>query len=595
MNYKRYVLCILCFLCIFPKSSLSAKEEADYIVIGAGTAGATISKLLSDDLSTSVITIHNGKNLTQNPNIKYSRNAATTVLSALIGPPFFQTGFSPPQPSVDNREIFWAMGIPEGGTSSVNAGAWARGTNQVYSQWEPIAGPEWSTTQIQNIYTSLEKYKGLTPDPALRGYHGPIHVRQVPIPTPFSLKFSQAVAAATGVPIVVDYNDINTPIGVSPQLQYTQKGCNGKFRVSSATAFLGKNVVTPNGKGVGGRKLNIKYKSTALRTLWKDNKAIGVVYSRNGIERKVYAKKGVVVCGGLYSSAFLMHSGVGPKEVLQPLGIEVKFDNPNVGAALADQTLLLGAFTTNPNDTPIQTRKSLNQGLIDHLSFHKLRRTLFNLPVIANLPNANDKEQLARVLLSKDFSFPENSIFSQIAWLPTPGGDPTIRTVRITTVNPIPGLAVALIDLVQPQSRGRITINSADPLDPPVIDSGIFTNPADLELYVQAFQIYIKNINATLHAMDEQYALIFPPPAILDDVVLLTAFIKEFVGSNQCWQSHCRMAPLNQGGVVNSIGQVYGVQNLYVADDSIIPVAMDGTPMASAYLIAANIARLLQQ
>ncbi len=595
MNYKHYILYLLYFLCLFPKSSLTAKEEADYIVIGAGTAGATISKLLSDDFNTSVITIHNGKNFTQNPNIKYSRNAPTTILSALIGPPFFQNGFSSPQPSVDGREIFWAMGVPEGGTSSVNAGAWARGTNQVYSQWEPIAGPEWSTTQIQNIYTSLEKYKGLTPDPALRGYHGPINVRQVPIPTSFSLKFSQAVATATGEPIVLDYNDINTPIGVSPQLQYTQKGCNGKFRVSSATAFLNRCVVTPNGKGVGGRKLNIKYKSTALRTLWKDNKAVGVVYSRNGIERKAYAKKGVIVCGGLFSSAFLMHSGVGPKEVLQPLGIDVKFDNPNVGAVLADQTLLLSAFATNPDDTPVRIRKSFGNGLIDHLSFRKLKRILFHLPVIANLHNANDKKQLTNVLLSKDFSFPENSIFAQISWLPTPGGDPTIRTVRISTVNPIPGLAFAIIDLIQPQSRGRITINSANPFDPPVIDPGTFSNPADLELYVQTFQVYIKNINAILHAMDEKYELIFPPPAILDDVDLLTAFIKEVVGSSQCWQSHCRMAPLAQGGVVNSIGQVYGVQNLYVADDSIVPVAMDGTPMASAYLIAANIARLLQQ
>jgi len=454
MKYKHYLTYLLCFLCFFPKCSLASKEEADYIVIGLGTAGATITKLLSDDFNTSVIALHNGKNLTQNPNIKYSKNAATTVLSALVGPPFFLTGFSPPQSSVDDREIFWAMGRPEGGTSSVNAGAWARGTNQGYSQWEPIAGPEWSAEQIQDIYVSLEKYRGITPDPALRGFNGPINVRQVHIPTPFSLKFSQAVATATGVPIVVDYNDINTPIGVSPRMQYTQKGCNGKFRVSSATAFLNKSVVTASGKGVGGRKLNINFNSTALRTIWKDNKAIGVVYSKNGRTRKAYANKGVIVCGGLFSSAFLMHSGVGPQEVLQPLGIDVKFDNPNVGAALADQTLLLGAFATNPDDTPTDTANPIKRRIPGNTLFNKWNPSrLSNIPIIfdiPNVPNSKYKKQLANVLLSKNFSFPENSIFAQIAWLPTPGGDPTIRTVRITTVNPIPGLAFALIDLVQP-------------------------------------------------------------------------------------------------------------------------------------------------
>ena len=73
----------------------------------------------------------------------------------------------------------------------------------------------------------------------------------------------------------------------------------------------------------------------------------------------------------------------------------------------------------------------------------------------------------------------------------------------------------------------------------------------------------------------------------------MTAFIKESVGSNMHYQSHCRMAPFHQNGVVDSTGHVYGTKNLIVADDSIVPQATDGSPMAAAYLVAANIARLL--
>lgn len=593
IRYSKQMICLLGFLCMYPTGALIAKEKADYIVVGVGTAGATITKLLSDDLDTSVIAIHSGRNLTQIPEIKYSRNAFFVVLSALFGSsPFFQTGLSIPQPNIDNRELLWAMGFPEGGTSSVNAGAWARGTDQVYSQWESIAGPEWAVGQIETIYKRLEKYKGTTADPTTRGYHGPIDVRQVPFPTPFDLKFTQAVAEGTGVPIVVDYNDPKTPIGVTPQMQYTQKGPNGVFRVSSATAFLNENVVTPSGDGVGGRKLKIKFGSKALRTIWKGNKAVGVEYFNNGQIHKVYANRGVIVCGGLHSSAFLMHSGVGPKEVLQPLGIDVKYDNPNVGKELADQTLLLAAFATNPKDTPISSGSSCGRQRL----INKVKANILNPALLFNIfkgCNAKFKRLLIGLLLLNNSGPAENSIFSQIAWLPSPEGDPEVRKARITTVNPIPGLAFALVDLVQPISRGRITINSRNPLDPPVIDTGVFTNPDDLALYVQVFQTYIKNINAALHNIDDKYEIIFPDLQIINDTELLTAFIKEAVMSNQCYQSHCRMAPLDQGGVVNSFGKVYGVDNLFVADDSIIPVSMDGTPMASAYLIAANIARLL--
>lgn len=592
MNYKKCLAYLLIFFCTVPQLLLAAKDRADYVVIGAGTAGATLAKMLSDDKNTSVIVLHNGRNLSQNPDIKFTKNAIFTVISTLFGPPLSQVGNSIPQPNADDRELAWVMGLPEGGTTSVNAGAWARGTDQVYSQWEPIAGPEWSTTIIENLYKSLENYIGITPDPATRGVGGPLTIRQVPIPTSFSVKFTQAIAAATGVPIVIDYNDPNTPIGATERLQYTQIGVDGRLRLSSANAFLNESVVTPNGKGVNGRKLTVKLKSTALRTIWKDKKAIGVEYFNDGKIKKVYADKGVIVCAGLFSSAFLMHSGVGPEEVLKPLKIRIKFNNPNVGNALADQTLLIIAWATNKEDTPTSPENSCNSTppLPSRLSFNTFDSSLFSNLAVAN------QAQLLNSLLCNGYAFPGNSIFAQIAWLPAPG-DPssTVRKVRFSSVNPFPGIAFTLVDLVQPLSRGRITLNSFNPFDPPVIDNGMFTNPDDLNLYVQTFQTYIKQLNATLHQMDSKYELLFPPLEIINDTDLLATFIKEAVMSNQCWQSHCRMAPLSQGGVVDSRGRVYGVENLFVADDSIVPVAMDGTPMATAYLIAANIARLLLQ
>lgn len=517
-------------------------KRADYVIVGVGTAGAVLAKKLSNDKKTSVVALHRGENLTQDPEIKFSRNAFTTVLSVLAGSSFYETGMTIPQLNVDNRPLLWAIGLPEGGDSSINAGMWARGTNDIYAQWEAVAGPEWSVNRIEQIYKKLENYHGKTTNPAARGFNGPLDVRQVPA-NEVGKKFNQAVINATGFPYVLDYNDPKTPIGSSDRYQNTQKGRNGRLRVSSATAFLNKKVITPDGHGVHGRKLRVIFNSTALRTIWNGNRAIGVEYlSKDGKIQQVYANKAVIICCGLRSSTFLLHSGVGPRPLLESLNIPVVFDNPNVGQNLADQTLVPMLYTTNPKD----------------------------------FPEVNP-----------------NSIFSQISWLPAPGGDPHVRKFQFISMNLLPGLSSVIFELANPKSRGNITINSSDPTAPPVINIGMFSDPEDLALYIQGFQVYIKNINQALKLIDPLYQLVIPDPAIIDNTTLLTEYIKEIVFSYQCFQSHCRMAPLNQGGVVNSQGYVYGVQNLIVADDSIVPVAMDGTPMATAYLIAYNIARML--
>lgn len=546
---------------------------ADYVVVGAGTAGGLMAKKLSDDKTTSVIALHNGENLTSDPLIKYSKNAKFTVLAALLGtrnpfanipnipsaiaqqlaalfgpkntsgvPFLYQTGESTPQTDADSRMIPWQLALPEGGASSINAGAWCRGTNAVYSQWKAIAGSAWSAKRILKIYKKLERYHGKTKDRFQRGYHGPVSIVQAKQPSKLSKKFTEAIIKGANVPFVLDYNDDRTPIGASSRLQSTQSGYNGKYRVSSATAFLNRHVITPGGHGIKGRKLKVLFDSMALRVIWEGNKAIGVEYLQDGQTKQVFAKKGVVVCAGLFSSPFLLHSGVGPASLLNSLGIPVIFNNANVGQGLADQQIVPLVFLSNPKDSP---------------------------PLDAN------------------------NVFASIAWLPSPTGNPSLRAFRFATASQIPGITLALCDLVKPQSRGTITINSADPLDPPVIDMGILSNPNDLAAYQAVFSTYVKSINIQLHEIDPLYELIFPDPAILDDPILTSIFIQQTIISAQCFQSHCLMAPMDQGGVVDSTGHVYGVQNLIVADNSIVPLPMDGTTMATGYLIAYNIARLL--
>jgi choline dehydrogenase-like flavoprotein len=521
-------------------------ERADYVVIGVGTAGATVTKLLSDDKKSSVIALHSGANLTQDPLLEFSAFAPLVVVSALFNAPYYETGNTVPQSNADNRKLFWVLALPEGGASQINAGAYCRETNVTNAQWEAIAGKNWSVKRIEKLYKQLETFSGKTTNPQVHGYHGPISVRQPQNPTNVSKKFSQAIMQATGLPFVLDYNNPDTPTGASTQLQYTQSAPDGTFRISSAIAFLNDHVMTPEGFGVNGRKLRVHFNSTALKILWKGNAAIGVEYMQNGKIKRVFANKKIIISAGLFSSSLLMHSGVGPQKLLQSLKIPVIFDNPNVGQGLADHNIIQLVFSSNPDDTPV--------------------------PAVD----------------------PSNYL-NNIAWLPDPLGDQSVRAASFFTINPIPGIALGVLTLSPTQSRGSITINSADPLQPPVIDLGVLSNQQDLVTYQNLLMITIKNMATALQQIDPSYQLLYPDPSILSDPAVVTDFIRANVISSESFQRHCRMAPFDQGGVVDSSGNVYGVQGLVVADDSILPVCIDGTPMATAYLIGANIARLIQK
>jgi choline dehydrogenase-like flavoprotein len=509
-------------------------SKADYVVVGVGTAGGAMAKLLSDDMSTSVIALHNGANLTDDPTIALSKNSIKTVLDALIGPPFYENGLS-----VDDH--IWAIANPGGGASSINAGAWARGTNQCFSKWEALAGPEWTVDRIIRTYKRLEDYKGVTTDIKARGYHGPIEVQQIAHPSKVSEKFTRAEIKATGFPFVLDYNDPDTPVGVSSQFQYTHSGPEGKYRVSSMNAFLNDKVITPDGQGVNGRKLQVLFDTFALRAIWSDTsgtKVVGVEYLQRGKQKSVCANKGVIVCAGLRSSVFLLQSGVGPESLLTSLNIPVKYANPNVGQHLVDQPRIAVFFTSNPLDFP------------------------------------------------KD----RNAIFAQIAWLPSPTGAKDTRICRMATTNPIPGITIMVFDLVQATMKGSVSISSNDPQDPPVVDYN-FVNPDDVATFLECLRAYLKPTAEILPTIDPTYNMIYPPLSIFDDPPALRAFVVDSIGSNVSPQCHCRMAPLDRGGVIDGMGKVYGVDGLYVADDSSLPTPMDGSPMATAYLMAANIAR----
>lgn len=521
------------------------KLTFDYIVVGTGPAGAVIAKTLTDNKKTSVLVLEAGGNNDKDKPIRDSTFAPE--LEERFFPQYFWQGEGIPQEGLDERSFEWTTGRLSGGGSSINGEQYVRPTSAVFRKWEKLLGPLWSPKQAIPRFKQLEKYNGKTTNPRVHGFKGRIDIRQAPVhPTTMAKKLVSAIEQATGFKEILDYNNPKTPLGPFTRWQLFQKP-NGQ-RESSSTAFLSSDIMSPNGRGIKGRKLRVFYKSTALRVLFHRKRALGVEFLKEGKRVRAYAHKKVIISVGINSAQLLMLSGIGPSKLLKEADIPVIFNNPNVGKGLRNHTLNFATFTTNPNDN--------------------------------SLP-----------------PYDPNALYTGGAFLPNPmpGSNKNRRGVQLIGIGSDDKLVIAILFL-QPKSRGSIKIQSNDPLQIVLADEGFLDNPADLKAVKNIYRTYIKNIAAKLAAIDRSYRLVSPTLDIINDDAKLEAFIKQNFDHNHHQQGALRMAPLNKGGVVDNRGRVHGVNDLIVADDSIIPFTVDGNTSAPAYLIGFTIAQeLLKQ
>jgi choline dehydrogenase len=514
----------------------------DYIVVGTGPAGAVMAKTLTDDKKTSVLVLEAGENNDRDKPIRDSRFAPE--LEERFFPQYFWQGEGVPQEEVDERTFEWTTGRLSGGGSSINGEQYVRPTSFVLREWERLLGSLWSPEQAIQNFKQLENYHGKTNNPEIHGFNGRLNIRQAPTnPPSVTKKLVSAIEQATGFNKILDYNDPRTPLGPFNRWQLYQK-TDGE-RESSSTAFLSSDIMTPDGIGVNGRKLRVFYKSTALRILFKEKKAIGIEFLKEGIKVQAFARKKVIISAGINSAQLLLLSGIGPSRDLRQVGIPVIFDNPNVGKYLVNHTLNTATFKMNQKD----------------------------IPELQNDPF---------------------SLYSGGAFLPHPlsRNRNRRRAVQLIGIVAEGNLNIAIIFL-QPKSRGSIKIQNNDPLKIVLADEGFLEDDYDLESIKAIYRTYIKNIAEKLSKIDPAYQLVNPSLETINDDEQLENFIKENFGHNHHQQSSLRMAPINMGGVVDRFGRVHGVNNLIVADAQIIPFTVDGNTSAPAFLIGYTIAKQL--
>ncbi len=531
-------------------STATTETSFDYVVVGAGSAGAVVAARLSEDPATRVLLLEAG------PLDKQTEIHIPAAFSKLFKTPLDWDYASTPQASIGGRSLYSPRGKMLGGTSSMNAQVYLRGHREDFDEWARNGCVGWGYDDLLRYFTQAEdNVRGAS---AYHGVGGPLRVEELRDPNPLARAFV-AACEQVGLPRLEDANAQPTLTEGAGIPQVTQK--RGK-RWSTADAYLRPAIKAkrPN--------LVVAVNAHATRVLFDANRrATGVEYRQAGITRTATARKEVILSGGTYNSPqFLLLSGIGPAEHLRAHGIAVVVDAPEVGANLQDHAIApVYAETRQP---------------ITLLAAEKLQHVVNFLLRGRGMLTSNVVEGFAFARTDPSLSAPDVEIlFAPVLFLDE---GLTAPTVHGFSMGPM---------VLKPRSRGTVTLRSADPLDKPVIDPHFLEDADDLERLARGVELTRRILQAPAFA--PYVAREMAPGAQAETPEGVVAYIRQKAHNIFHPVGTCRMGA-DERSVVDLALRVRGVEGLRVVDASVMPSVTRGHTHAPAVAIGEKAADLIR-
>lgn len=527
-------------------------ESADYVVVGAGSAGCAVAARLSEDPSVRVVLLEAGGEA-RNPWLHIPIGYAKTMYH----PTLSWNLATEPEPNLGGRRVPWPRGRVLGGSSAINGLLYVRGQAEDYDHWRQLGCTGWSYQDVLPYFRRSEANE--RGESALHGGSGPLRVSDLREKNPLALAFIDA-AAELGFPRNDDFNGA-TQEGAGLYQTTSHKG----WRISAASAYLKPARNRPN--------LVVVTEAHSTGLAMEGRRCAGVRFRRHGAALTVRATREVILCGGAIASPhLLLLSGIGPAEHLQEVGIPVVQDLRDVGRNLQDHFQARPAWrVTQPVSLNTRRHSLLGQAMMG-LEF-ALRRTG---PLTVSAGTAG---LFARVLPGS--ATPD----VQYHFLPF-STDKTMMELHT-----FPGLTISACQL-RPESRGTITLAGPDPMAKARIHANYLATETDRRCLVEGVKL-ARRLAAT-KAMAPWIAAEVNPGSDsvrTDDEIL--DWIRRSGGTIYHPSGTCRMGG-DPESVVDPELRVRGIEGLRVADASVMPTVVSGNTNAPAIMIGEKCADMVK-
>ncbi|XP_050514286.1 glucose dehydrogenase [FAD, quinone]-like [Diabrotica virgifera virgifera] len=549
-------------------------EDYDFVIIGAGAAGAVLANRLSEIYSWRILLLEAGGNSN-----KFSE--IPQLIANLRRTDMNWGYFSTPQKTccqgMINKQCIYPRGKVLGGTTTINGGVYSRGPRSDYNLWAAMGNTGWSYDEVLPYFKKSE-FNALTEyDEGYHGSSGYLYVNRTTPPSVVAEAFCKA-NLEKGLKDI-DYNG-RQQIGVS-RMEFNIKY---NIKQNSERAFLDTIKERNN--------LDIVLNAAVNKIVIVKDEAKLVTFVKNGTLHKVKARKEVILsAGAINSPQLLMVSGVGPKKDLEKLGIPIKVDLPQVGKNLQDHPMFVNLYFRTNQTAPSTTLK-------EKLALYLQKQT--------PLTNGAGLEQLA-FLNSKTILFGDPDI-ELMTFAPPSSVPPNPKfafnfdesnSAVYKNYNPLTDVSI-LVSLLKVKSRGQVTLKSSNIVDFPLIDLNFFSDAKgeDIATMYKGIQYALsllntkafKSVNATLVSTQpncEQYK-------DKGDKEYWYCALRQMTSTEYHTAGTTRMGLRPTDSVVNKDCIVHNIRNLRVVDAGVMPEIPQAHVNAAVYMIAEKISDVIK-